>query len=245
VLARIGAPSNVRLACQTRPVGDISVVPLLPPINALREARRQHDFLQGHEREVAVLFADLRGFTQMAEDRLPYDVVFVLNRYFEAMGSAIERASGRIDKFIGDGVMAVFGIRRPIDDACRRALFAARVMAENLEVLNEALAEEGMQPLRIAIGIHAGSAIVGEMGYSRVTSLTAVGDTVNTASRLEALAKQYGCQLVVSEAVVRHAGLTLPERSRRSAKLRGRDGELYVYALDDARDLVLTEQADA
>ncbi len=241
VLRRIGAPPNVRLACQTRPTADVAVMPLLPPVNGLREARRQHEFMQGHEREVAVLFADLRAFTRLSEKRLPYDVVFLLNRYFEAMGSAIEAAQGRLDKFIGDGVMAIFGIRRPVDDACSRALVAAAGMAANLARLNANLVEEGMEPLRIGIGIHAGPAIVGEMGYGRATSVTAIGDTVNTASRLEALAKEFGCQLVVSETVARHAGIEFPETARRAAQIRGRAAELAVYAVADAREVALPE----
>ena len=88
--------------------------------------------MQGSEREIAILFADIRGFTALAEGRLPYDVVFVLNRYFSAMGRAIESAGGRVDKFIGDGVMALFGIESGPQAGCRAALAAARLMSERL-----------------------------------------------------------------------------------------------------------------
>lgn len=235
VLARIGAPANMRLACQTRPVRAVSVAPLLPPTGALRDARRQQPFRQGHERQVAVLFADLRGFTELSEHQLPYDVVFILNRYFAAVGSAIEAADGRIDKFIGDGVMAVFGVAKPIDDGCRRALQAAANIAEKLEYLNRDLAEEHLEALRIGIGIHAGPAIVGEMGYGRTTSITAIGDTVNIASRLENLTKEFQCQLVVSDVVAELAGVDLPGECRQVATIRGRREPLAIHAIEDAR----------
>ena len=110
VLNRIGARPNIRLACMLRPRGAVEVTPLLPPLALAADGRRRVDFVQGSEREIAILFADIRGFTALSEGRLPYDVVFILNRYFAAMGRAVEAAGGRVDKFVGDGVMALFGI---------------------------------------------------------------------------------------------------------------------------------------
>lgn len=239
VLERIGAPPNVRLACQARPTADVTIIPLLPPAAGLPIAARPQSVGHGHEGEVAVLFADIRSFTRISEQKLPYDVVFLLNRYFDAVGAAIESVDGHIDKFIGDGVMAVFGVRRPIDEACRRALAAARAMSENMQQLNESLGHEDIEPLRIGIGLHAGPAIIGEMGYGRATSVTAIGDTVNTASRLETLTKDYDCQLVVSETVVRHAGITLPVCEPHTVVVRGRSEPLTVHAIADARTLSL------
>src|SRR5207248_7119934 len=136
VLRRIAATPNIRLACQLRPRGNVEVTPLLPPFAAAADGRRRVDIAQGSEREVAILFADIRGFTALAEGRLPYDVVFVLNRYFAAMGRAIETAGGRVDKFIGDGVMALFGIESGSQAGCREALAAARLMSERLADVN-------------------------------------------------------------------------------------------------------------
>ncbi len=129
------------------------MTPLLPPFAAAIDGRRRVDFAQGSEREIAILFADIRGFTALAEGRLPYDVVFVLNRYFAAMGRAVEAAGGRVDKFIGDGVMALFGIESGAQSGCREALAAARLMSERLGELNLSLQAELDQPLRIGIGI--------------------------------------------------------------------------------------------
>ena len=237
VLARVGAAPNVRLACQLRPTVDLDVTPLLPATAGPGDAQARPGYLQGEERELVILFADIRGFTTLSEKKLPYDVVFVLNRYFAAMGRAVESAGGRVDKFIGDGVMALFGVEGDPAEAPRRALEAARAMAEQLTVLNGTLAGDLDQPLRIGIGIHGGPVIVGEMGYGEARSLTAIGDAVNTASRLEGLTKEFGAQLVVSEPVALGAGLDLEAWPRRTTAVRGRDEELAVRVVSDAATL--------
>jgi adenylate cyclase len=237
VLERIAAAPNVRLACQTRPPGDVSVMPLLPPTATARDGFAKPAHVQGQEREIAILFADLRMFTRMAERKLPYDVVFLLNRYFAAMGAAVERAGGRIDKFIGDGVMALFGVDSDAATGCRRALNAARAMAEQLDELNRALAHDLDQPLRIGIGVHAGPAIVGEMGYASATTVTAIGDAVNTASRLESLTKDFACQLIVSEEVAARAGADMSGFQRREIEVRGRREMLAIRVVPQATAL--------
>ncbi|GAB4393776.1 MAG: adenylate/guanylate cyclase domain-containing protein [Kiloniellaceae bacterium] len=243
VLARVGAAPNVRLACQTAVFNDCEVTPLLPPGSGPAKALPSAGYLQGDEREIAILFADLRGFTSLAEDRLPYDVVFVLNRYFTAMGTAVEAAGGRIDKFIGDGVMALFGVERGVEQGSRNALEAARRMAEHLEELNRSLASDLDEPLRIGIGLHSGPVIVGELGYGRATSLTAIGDAVNTASRLEAMTKEFGAQLIVSAPLAAHAGIDLGAFPHHQIDLRGRSRALEVHVLDSALDLPEVSEA--
>ena len=240
VLARVGAPPNVRLACQIRPSRDLEVTPLLPASGGTRRLGPQPAYLQGEEREVAVLFADLRGFTALAEDKLPYDVVFVLNRYFATMGAEIEKAGGHIDKFIGDGIMALFGVRSDPDEACRQAVAAARAMAERLVEMNASLRDELKAPLRMGMGVHIGPVILGELGYGPAVSLTAVGDTVNTASRLESLTKDFKAQLILSEPVVRHAGLDLSAFPEQDIELRGRQERLAVRVIKNAQRLPAT-----
>ena len=237
VLRRIGAIPNVRLACQLRPRGTVEVMPLLPPFAHAADGRQRVDSAQGSEREIAILFADIRGFTTLAEGRLPYDVVFILNRYFTAMGRAVEAAGGRVDKFIGDGVMALFGIESDARAASRAALDAARLMSERLEELNRSLRGELDQPLRIGIGIHIGPAIVGEMGYGSAVAITAIGDAVNTASRLETLTKTYGCELVVSDETVSRAGLDLSAFPRHEIEIRGKKDTLAIRTVASASDL--------
>ena len=237
VLARIGAPPTVRLACQIRPGRDIEVTPLLPSTAAARDGRPGPTYHSGQEREIAILFADLREFTKLSESRLPYDVVFLLNRYFEAMGGAIERSQGRLDKFIGDGVMALFGVEAGPEEGCRRALTAARAMGLEMQALNRTLRSDLHNPLRIGIGIHVGPAIVGDMGYGRAKSLTAVGDAVNTASRLEGLTKEFKAELVISEAVAKRAGVDLPLFPTHQVEVRGRSGGMTVRVVSRAADL--------
>jgi adenylate cyclase len=238
VLERVGAAPDVRLACQLRPTGDLRVTPLLPATAQASDGFGRPRYLQGSERETVILFADLRAFTRLSERKLPYDLVFLLNRYFAEMGQAVEGAGGHIDKFIGDGVMALFGLDRGLAAGCREALAAARAMALRLDQLNEALAHDLPEPLRIGIGIHAGPAIVGEMGYGRAVSLTAVGDTVNTASRLESLTREFRAQLVVSETVLSEASLDLGAAvPAREIEIRGRSERLAVRIVENARTL--------
>lgn len=237
VLRRVGAAPNVRLACQLHPTSDVAVTLLLPPRADAEAGAPRPGYLQGEEREIAVLFADLRDFTGFSEHRLPYDVVFVLNRYFAEMGHAIEAAGGRIDKFVGDGIMALFGVEAGVETGSRRALAAARGMAAALDRLNQAMAQDLKEPLRIGIGIHAGPAIVGEMGYGEARGMTAIGDTVNTASRLEALTKQHGAQLIVSEATVMAAGVDLSAYPEISLDIRGREEPLGARIVTTAGEL--------
>jgi adenylate cyclase len=238
VLQRIGAPDSVRLACQTRPPpGLYTITPMLPPTATTRDVLRGDKVVHGSERVVAVLFADLRGFTAMSEKRLPFDVVFILNRYFRSMGEAVQAAGGHVDKFIGDGVMAVFGLRGDGATAARQALDAARRMSIALQVLNDSLTAEIDQPLRIGLGVHAGPAIVGEMGHGRTVSLTAIGDTVNTASRLENLTKELDCELVVSQELLDIGGITLLGWQRHDVEVRGRQTQMAVRAVSHASRL--------
>jgi adenylate cyclase len=243
VLHRIGARPNIRLACMLRPRGAVEVTPLLPPFALAVDGRRRVDFAQGSEREIAIIFADIRGFTALSEGRLPYDVVFVLNRYFAAMGRAVEAAGGRVDKFLGDGVMALFGIESGPQAGCREALAAARLMSQRLGELNLSLRAELDQPLRIGIGIHCGPVIVGEMGYGNAAAITAIGDAVNTASRLEDLTKTYDCELVVSEETVERAGFDLSGFPRDEIEIRGKREMLAVRTLDRAADLPISGAA--
>jgi adenylate cyclase len=237
VLGRISAPPNVRLACQLRPGRDLMVTPLLQAAVGAGAAHVPAGARGGEERVIAVLFADLRGFTRVAERKLPYDVVFILNRYFEAVGGAVAQAGGIANQYTGDGVMALFGVNADPDTACRQAILASGAMIERVEALSRALDSELETPLRMGIGIHAGPVVVGEMGYAGTRYLTAVGDTVNTASRLEGLTKEYSCELVVSEEAVARAGLATADYPHHELALRNREAPLRVVVVDNARRL--------
>lgn len=243
VLQRVGAPPNVRLACQLRPTSDISVTPLLPANAQPSDGFAQPSYLAGQERTIAVLFADLRTFTGIAEQKLPYDLVFLLNSYFESVGDAISGAGGIVDKFIGDGVMALFGVDSGPEEGCRQALAAAKTMVGNVTALSGALAEELAQPLKIGIGIHCGPAIVGRMGYGTSYHLTAIGDTVNVASRLQDSTKEYNCQLIISEEVARHAGSNVTGLPRHDLTVRNRRETLGIFVVEDVERLAIPSSA--
>lgn len=243
VLHGIGAPPNVRLACQLRPTGDLEVTPLLSAdVTASEGVGRRMD-MQGTEQEIAILFCDIRAFTHLAEHMLPYDVVFLLNRYFAETGRAVEAAGGRVDKFLGDGVMALFGVERGPADGCRAGLAAARAISERLDHLNAVLQANQAEPIRIGMGLHVGRVIVGEMGYGRTVSVTAIGDAVNTASRLETETKQFGVELVVSEDVAQHAGIDLGAFPHFQIDIRGRVEKLDIRTVKKARELPAVDPA--
>ena len=239
VLGRVGAPAHVRLACQVRPSRDVSVAPLVPagagPAAAVGGAAGDHR--EGEELTIAVLFADLRGFTRLAERKLPYDVVFILNRYFEAVGGAITDVGGIVNQFTGDGVMALFGVDVGPEEGCRQAVRAAAAMVARLRELSLTLADDLATPLRLGIGVHAGPAVVGRMGYATTTYLTAVGDTVHVAARLEALTKEYGAELVLSEEVATRAGLDVSDHARHELTVRNREAPLAILVAPSAARL--------
>jgi adenylate cyclase len=236
VLGRVGAPAHVRLACQVRPRRDLAVVPLVPagagPAEALPSGHRD-----GEELTIAVLFADLRGFTRLAERKLPYDVVFILNRYFEAVGGAITDAGGIVNQFTGDGVMALFGVDTDPARGCRQALLGAQAMARSVAALSRSMADDLDEPLRIGIGIHTGPAVVGQMGYGGTVYLTAVGDTVHVASRFQDLTKHYQAQLIISEKVAARAGVDASAFPRHEITVRNRLEILAIRVIPDAADL--------
>jgi adenylate cyclase len=213
------------------------VTPLLPANAQASDGYAQPAYLAGQERTIAVLFADLRSFTGIAEKKLPYDLVFLLNSYFEAVGESITTAGGAVDKFIGDGVMALFGVDAGPEDGCRRALIAARRMVEQVDILSRALAEDLPEPLKIGIGIHCGPAVVGRMGYGETIHVTAIGDTVNVASRLQDLTKEYSCQLIVSDEVAKRAGFNGGDFPRHELNVRNRSEALAILVIENVEQL--------
>lgn len=237
ILQRIKADPNVRLACQLKLDHDLSVSALLRPDVGSNEALNQYRHKAGEEQEVAILFADIRAFTKLSESQLPYDTAFLLNRYFATMGKAIEEAGGHLDKFIGDGVMAIFGIDKPLQTGAKEAIIAAKLMSVRLAQLNETLVQDIEEPLRIGIGIHSGKAIVGNMGYNKAVGLTAIGDVVNTASRLESLTKEHKVQMIVSSETVQISQIDFFNQSAKNVSIRGRVDPIEVYAVSDASQL--------
>jgi len=166
--------------------------------------------------------------------------VYLLNRYFEAVGGAVRDAGGVANQFTGDGVMALFGVGASPEAACRGALRGAAAMIDALRALSESLAAELPAPLRLGIGIHVGPAVVGRMGFAEAAYLTAVGDTVHVAARLEELTKTYQSELVISETVAARAGVDVSAYPREELTLRNRSTPLAIRVIADARRLAAT-----
>jgi adenylate cyclase len=230
-LQRISAEDDVRLACQFKPVSDVSVMPLLAPRPEQDTPVAVRTSAPGHEQVIAILFCDMRNFTTIADQRLPYDIVFLLNRYFAIVGEAVEKAGGRLDKFIGDGAMALFGLETTPGEACRQALAAGRAIIAGAARLSDELAGEISLPVHVAIGIHVGPAIVGSMGFGTTMGVTAIGDTVNIGSRLEAAAKEYDADIVISEAAAKLSGIDFAALESHDIDIRGRARPLSVYVV--------------
>lgn len=242
-LQRIGAADNVRLACQTRPAHDVHITPLLPTNASAADANRPGG-VGGHEQSVAVMFIDLRGSTRLGEQRLPYDVVFILNLFFAEMSEALRETHGHYAQFSGDGLMALYGLNSDMAKGCRDAMQGAAAMARRLRALNDRLGGELPEPLRIGIGIHCGEAIVGTMGPPSSPNLSAIGDNINIAARLEAQCKSFGVSLVVSEDAARQAGIDLSMFPMHQAPVRGREEPVTFYAVPDPLAIVELANAD-
>ena len=232
-LRRIDAPPDVRLACQLRPEVDLMVQPLLHPSIITGTTRTQDGQEFGDEREVTILFVDIRGSTSLAETRLPYDVVFLLNSLFADLAEAVERSGGYYSNFTGDGLMALFGLDGKRAEGAKAALHCALAIFETVDGFNDRLSGELVTPLEIGVGIHTGEAIIGRMGPPKTPILSAIGDSVNTTARLESATKELGVPLVVSVETVRAAGISglVPLQP---VSLRGRVNTMAVAALDEA-----------
>jgi len=160
----------------------------------------------GERTRVTILFADIRGFTARSENSTPEAMIALLNRYYAEASAAIHARGGAIDKFIGDGLMATFGVPQPLPAPERNALEAAQDMLVRIARLNTELAAEGLAPLEIGIGIHSGEVLAGYVGSRKRRDFTVIGDPVNTASRLESMSKTVGYPVICSNDVAAAVG---------------------------------------
>jgi adenylate cyclase len=237
ILNRIGTGADpaVRLACQLRPTTDVAFVQLFAPQVTSANAHASQPARIGQERYLVCMFVDMRGSTMLAEKRLPYDTVFIVNRFLDAVSQAVIASGGQPNQFIGDGELALFGLACDPQTACRQALQAARLIAENIDELNRALAHDLPQPLRFGIGIHGGEVIVGDIGYRDHMVFTALGDAVNVAARLQDMTKSLACEVIISEEVSTTAGLAGDALPQQDVAIRGRAAPMNVRTITDAK----------
>ena len=174
------------------------------------------------------MFVDMRGSTKLAEHRLPFDTVFVVNRFLGAVAQAVIECGGQPNQFLGDGQLALFGLATNRQTACRQALKAAARIAANVEELNQFLEHDLREPIRFGIGIHSGEVIVGDIGYRDHMVFTALGDAVNVAARLQDMTKSLGCEAILSEEVRATAGLAADALPQQQVVIRGRNEPMMV-----------------
>nr|WP_257196477.1 MULTISPECIES: adenylate/guanylate cyclase domain-containing protein [unclassified Bradyrhizobium] len=238
VLTRVGTNDpSIRLACQLRPTSDLSFFQLFTPQATTATAHASAPASIGQERYLVSLFVDMRGSTQLAEKRLPFDTVFIVNRFLGAVSQAVIENGGQPNQFVGDGMLALFGLTADPQQACRQALKAASGIATQLDELNRLLSHDLRQPIRFGIGVHGGEVIIGDIGYRDHIVFTALGDAVNVAARLQDMTKTLACEAIVSDEISRSAGLPDDALPHQEVAIRGRDEPLAVRVVADAREL--------
>ncbi len=247
VLHRVGAAGDpsIRLACQLRPASDIAFIPIFPPHVGADFVRNRGRVQIGEERYAVAMFVDMRGSTTFAETRLPYDTLFLINRFLGAASEAVVAAGGRPNQFVGDGLLALFGLDTDRATACKQAIRAAALVASNVEYLNHQFAADLKEPIAFGIGIHGGDVIIGDIGFRDHTVFTALGDAVNVAARLQDMTKLMNCRVLVSEEVCAVAELSSDLLSRAEVTIRGRNETMAVRMAEDPTILTSLLQSEA
>jgi adenylate cyclase len=237
VLNRVGATDpSIRLACQLRPEADLSFFQLFMP-QLMSNAHTSQPHRIGQERYLVSMFIDMRGSTKLAEKQLPFDTVFIVNRFLGAVSQAVIESGGRPNQFVGDGMLALFGLSASRQEACRQALKAATLIAANVDELNRFLEHDLREPIRFGIGIHGGEVIVGDIGYRDHMVFTALGDAVNVAARLQDMTKGLACEAVISDEVRVTAGIDADALPQQQVEIRGRNEPMIVRTVADTRTL--------
>jgi adenylate cyclase len=239
VLASIGTGDDpsIRLACQLRPTQDLAFVPVFPPRNVAAARKAARAARVGEERYLVSMFVDMRGSTKIAETRLPFDTVFIVNRFLGAVSRSVIACGGQPNQFVGDGLLALFGLNDTPREACRNAIRAASAIAAAIDELNGAIGHDLPEPIRFGIGVHGGEVIVGEIGYRDHMVFTALGDSVNVAARLQDMTKALGCETLLSDELRATAGIADDTLPTQQAEIRGRTEPMLVCPVASSRDL--------
>jgi len=233
---KLDFPECIRLACQTRISGNITIRrPVIDDldINIISDQVGDASSTKlGKEKDVAVLFTDIVNYTQFAEVLPAYDVVHVLNRYYNSMNEIIERHKGVISDVAGDGILALFGATEDSDNHVLNAINAVRSMNTTLIKFNEYLDLMYDRSFEIRAGINFGKAIIGNFDTGKMKKIAAIGDVVNMASRIESANKDFGTQLLISQSAHKEIqDLVETDKTFRS-KLKGKTGEYVLYEVN-------------
>ena len=234
---RLGLTDDIRLACQLRPTGDITFRRLVLDETDLRIANQLHRSVaskSGEVKPVVLFFSDVAGFTSFSETLTPYDLMYLLNRYFAQVGELIERNDGYIDKFVGDGLMAIFGVEGQPDAPIRSVNAALQTLAA-VDRMKPFFASMYGIDFDIRIGLHLGEAVIGSIGSPGHERLTAIGDAVNVASRVEAANKEAGTRLLISEALYDRVKDEVEMTDFVRVRLRGTSDRITLYEIAKLR----------
>ncbi|WCL50436.1 adenylate/guanylate cyclase domain-containing protein [Leptospira sp. GIMC2001] len=225
-----GFEDGIRLGCQAKVQGDVEIRLLVRDNLDYEDIKLRKQKTTGREDNLAILFSDIRSFTTFSENNLPYDIIHILNRYFEVMGQIVLDNGGYLDKYIGDGLMANFGLKQndPVS-ICLRAVDAGLKMIDALEGINEYAKSQLNHEFKIGIGIHYGNVIVGELGHHSNAAFTLIGDAVNQASRVESMTKKAGVSILISQQVYDHVNQYVTIGKRFIAPLKGKTGKFHLY----------------
>ena len=235
VAAKLGFPENIRLACQTRIKGDVTIKrPVIDELDIeiiLKQFSDESGTKLGQEKYLAILFTDIENYTQFAEAFPAYDVVHVLNRYYQTMNEIIVQHRGIISDVAGDGILALFGVMEDSKNPVLDAVTAVRQMHRALIRFNEYLNQMYDRSIRIRAGINFGRVIIGNFDTGMMRKISAIGDIVNMTSRIEDTNKDFGTQLLISQSAYdKIQGLVEAEQVYR-AKLKGKSGDYILYSL--------------
>jgi adenylate cyclase len=235
VAVKLGFPQNIRLACQTKISGDITIKrPVVDELDieiVLTQFKDGSGTKLGKEKDLAILFTDIENYTQFAEAFPAYDVVHVLNRYYQTMNEIIVQHKGIISDVAGDGILALFASIEDSKNPVLDAINAVREMHKALIHFNEYLLQMYDRSFGIRAGINFGKAIVGNFDTGMMNKISAIGDTVNMASRIETANKDFGTQLLISQPAYEEIqGLVETDQVHRT-KLKGKSGEYVLYGI--------------
>jgi adenylate cyclase len=232
---RLGFPPNIRLACQTKITGDITIRrPVIDDLDIeiiLKQLGDAPGTQLGQETDLAILFTDIENYTQFAEAFPAYDVVHVLSRYYQTMNEIIENYKGIISDVMGDGILSLFGVLHQSENSVLDALNSVREMNRALNPFNDYLKQMYDRTFGIRAGIHFGKVIVGNFDTGLMSKITAIGDAVNLASRIETANKDFGTTLLISESANAQIEGLVETRKVYHTRLKGKSGEYNLYEI--------------
>ena len=220
--------SGFRLACQTSITGDITARRLVLDSEDIQHMSFDR---QGESKKIAILFSDIRGFTPFSEKLTPYDVVFILNRYFKRMVNVVEKNNGHVDNYIGDGMVAIFGMNDELNPA-EYAVKAALEMCDEMDDMKPYLKTMYGKDFDIGVGVHWGHAVVGDIGAGKSKKFTAIGDSMNFASRVESANKQFKSRVLISDEVYKEVKDLLVVKDFMRTMVKGIDGRVTLHEVE-------------